>query len=100
MKRKPNGQPGPNVINLKLEDSQPVTCQQCGHDLFQKLTMLRKFSPIQTGRQDGNIIEIAVAACAACGHVDPACLPEGITREPVDAAAETVAAPNQQEGQN
>lgn len=56
--------------NLSLSDSTPMSCDECGHEIFIQGVMLRKFSPLLTGQSKPAIQPIPVFACQKCGHVN------------------------------
>jgi DNA-directed RNA polymerase subunit RPC12/RpoP len=62
-----NNQPNQS-INLK--DSEELTCEECGSDVFEEKLMIRKISKFITGQSQDSIMPIPVIACSKCSHVN------------------------------
>lgn len=65
-------------LNVTLEKTVPVECEECQHQVFQEGVMLRKASKFLTGTAQDAIVPIPVFACAKCGHVNADFLPKGL----------------------
>ena len=50
--------------------STPVTCDECGHTVFENKTFLRRISKIIMASDKDQIVPMPVLACASCGHVN------------------------------
>ena len=63
-------------LNISLDKTQEITCDKCGHTVFQEGLMLRKASKFLTGTTQDALIPLPVFSCAKCGHVNTEFLPE------------------------
>ena len=63
-------------LNISLDKTQEVVCDECGHNVFQEGLMLRKTSKFLTGTTQDALIPLPVFSCAKCGHVNTEFLPE------------------------
>jgi DNA-directed RNA polymerase subunit RPC12/RpoP len=66
----------PVNMNVPLKDTQPIICENCGHNVFVEGLMLRKVSKFVTGTTQDAIMPIPTFACVKCGHVNEAFLPK------------------------
>lgn len=62
-------------INIPLDQTQGVICDECQNEIFIPGFVLRKASKFLTGDTQDNLIPIQVMACASCGHVNKEFLP-------------------------
>jgi DNA-directed RNA polymerase subunit RPC12/RpoP len=62
-------------LNISLDKTKGVICDECGHYAFQEVTLLRKVSRFVTGTAQDALIPIPVFACAKCGHINEEFLP-------------------------
>lgn len=66
--------------NISFDQTLPVECEECGHNMFQQALHLRKASGLLTGTGQTSYIPIPVFACLKCGHVNAEFLPkEGVS---------------------
>ena len=63
-------------LNISLDKTQEITCEKCGHNVFQEGLMLRKASKFLTGTAQDALIPLPVFSCSSCGHVNEEFLPE------------------------
>ena len=63
-------------LNIDLKKTQSITCDKCGHNVFQEGLMLRKANKFLTGTTQDALIPLPVFSCSACGHVNEEFLPE------------------------
>lgn len=63
-------------LNISLDKTAEITCDECGHNVFQEGLMLRKASKFLTGTPQDALIPLPVFSCAKCGHVNIEFLPE------------------------
>jgi hypothetical protein len=56
--------------NINLSEAPYITCDECGHDVFEEKMMIKKVSKFITGAPQDSIVPIPVIACAKCGHVN------------------------------
>jgi uncharacterized Zn finger protein len=62
-------------MNISLDKTTGVTCDNCGNHSFQEVVLLRKASRFITGTAQDAMIPIPVFACSKCGHVNEEFLP-------------------------
>ena len=58
---------GPKIDISKTE---PITCNECGNDMFMTAMKFRKISKLMTGAKADSILPIEVYMCTSCGHVN------------------------------
>lgn len=63
-------------LNVSLDQTLPVECEECGGIVFQEGLMVRKVSGILVGTGKPTYIPIPVFMCAKCGHVNLEFLPK------------------------
>jgi uncharacterized Zn finger protein len=68
-------------LNISLDKTQEITCESCGHNVFQEGLMLRKANKFLTGTAQDALIPLPVFSCAKCGHVNEEFLPEPLKRK-------------------
>lgn len=68
----------PRNINVSLEQTMEVSCNECQCKDFVQVLRLRKASGLLTGQDKPSYIPIPVFACNACGHVNQEFLPQEI----------------------
>lgn len=71
---------GMNVPQPKIDitKSKPITCQECGDDLFIPAMKFRKLSKLLTGTGKDAVIPIEVYMCSGCGAVNTELLPDAL----------------------
>ena len=62
-------------LNISLDKTTGVSCEQCNNNVFQEGVMLRKASRFITGTAQDALIPIPLFACSKCGHVNNEFLP-------------------------
>jgi uncharacterized Zn finger protein len=62
-------------LNISLDKTTGMSCDECGNEVFQEGVMLRKASRFLTGTAQDAMIPIQVFACSKCGHVNEEFLP-------------------------
>jgi DNA-directed RNA polymerase subunit RPC12/RpoP len=62
-------------LNISLDKTKGIFCDECGHQAFQEVTLLRKVSRFVTGTSQDALVPIPVFACAKCGHINEEFLP-------------------------
>lgn len=60
---------------LALSDTTGVTCDECGHTIFEEGLIIRRVSQFLTGTSQPGMIPIPVFACKKCKHVNTEFLP-------------------------
>lgn len=63
-------QPNLSNINLDINQTLPVVCNECGHNHFQQVLIIRKASGLLTGTGKPTYVPIPVFACTKCNHVN------------------------------
>jgi uncharacterized Zn finger protein len=63
-------------LNVSLDKTVAMTCDECGHEVFQEGMMLRKVSKFLTGNAQDGLVPIPVFMCSKCGHVNQEFLPK------------------------
>ena len=57
-------------MNISLDKTTGITCDECWGNAFQEVVLLRKASRFITGTAQDAMIPIPVFACSKCGHVN------------------------------
>jgi hypothetical protein len=68
-------------LNITLDKTSSVTCDECGKDTFKEVYLLRKASRFVTGTSQDALIPIPVFACSKCSHVNDEFLPQQLKRD-------------------
>jgi len=63
-------------LNIDLNKTTPVVCDECNHNVFHEGLMLRKANKFLTGTAQDALIPLPIFSCAKCGHVNEVFLPE------------------------
>jgi hypothetical protein len=63
-------------MNVALKDTTAISCEECGHGVFQEGVLLRKISRFVTGTAQDALMPIPVFACSKCGHVNTEFMPK------------------------
>ncbi len=66
----------PQPINININQTDAITCDVCGNHTFDRVTMLRRVSPLVSPTGQSAIIPIPLFACNACNHVNEEFLPK------------------------
>jgi uncharacterized Zn finger protein len=62
-------------LNISLDKTTGMSCDECSNEIFQEGVMLRKASRFITGTPQDAMIPIQVFTCSKCGHVNNEFLP-------------------------
>lgn len=65
-------------LNISLDKTTPVTCEECGNDTFQQVTFLREVSKFIAGTDQDALIPIPSFACLKCGYVNEKFQPKNL----------------------
>lgn len=68
-------------INITLDKTTPVVCDECGSDVFSEVIFLRKASRFVTGTAQDALVPIPAFACAKCKHVNEDMMPADLVKE-------------------
>lgn len=63
-------------INIDLEQTEGVKCEECDCQIFNHGFMLRKISAVLSPSGEEGLIPIQVFECSSCGHVNPEFIPK------------------------
>lgn len=70
----------PVQVNIPLNKTTGVVCEECENTTFQEALMLRKVSRFLTGDAQDGIMPIATFACIKCGHVNQEFYPKELVK--------------------
>ena len=73
-------QPG---LKVDLSQTTAVSCESCGHDVFVPAFKMRRMSALLSPHGKETMIPMQVFACAKCGHINKAFLPNNIEDDTV-----------------
>lgn len=62
-------------ISVGLENTDAVTCDECGSEVFRPSFLLRKVNALLSPSGKDTLVPIQVFACEKCGHVNEEFLP-------------------------
>ena len=62
-------------LNITLDKTTGVVCEECNNETFQDVLLLRKASRFVTGTPQDALIPISVFACSECGNVNEEFIP-------------------------
>lgn len=65
-------------LNISLDKTTPVSCDECENDTFLQVVLLREVSKFIAGTDQDALIPIPTFACANCGHVNEKYLPKDL----------------------
>ena len=74
MSTKPQ-QPLPQQVNVDISQADDVKCDECGHDVFIPVFMIKKVSAIMSPNGQEIIAPVQVLGCNKCGHVNEEFMP-------------------------
>jgi hypothetical protein len=63
-------------FNIDITQTTPVVCDECGHESFIQVHLMRKLSPILSPTGQSALIPIPVFACANCKHINEDFMPD------------------------
>jgi len=65
-------------LNISLDKTTPIVCDECGGETFNQVTYLRKVSKFIAGTDQDALIPIPSFACTKCGFVNAEFQPKNI----------------------
>ena len=68
-------------MNITLDKTAAVVCDECSGEVFTDGVMLRKASRFITGTSQDAMVPIPVFACSKCGHVNEEFLPMQLRKQ-------------------
>jgi hypothetical protein len=63
-------------MNVNLEDTTEIKCDECGNNTFQQGVMLRGVSRFITMTEQDGVMPIPVFYCIKCNHINEQFLPK------------------------
>lgn len=60
----------PIQMNLQLEQTTPIVCEECGNDAFTRVMFLRRASKFLTGAPQDTVTPIPTFACSKCHYIN------------------------------
>lgn len=63
-------------LNISLDKTTPLVCEECEGQVFQEAILLRKASKFLTGTTQDALVPIPTFVCTKCNHVNSEFLPE------------------------
>jgi uncharacterized Zn finger protein len=70
----------PQQINIPLDKTIGVYCEECESQVFSEGLILRKASKFLTGTAQDSLMPMATFYCVKCGHVNEDFLPQGLKK--------------------
>jgi uncharacterized Zn finger protein len=55
---------------IDLREQPTVTCENCSHEYFKEVIILKKVSRLLTGSSDDTLVPFPTYMCNSCGHVN------------------------------
>mgnify|MGYP001254429603 CR=1 FL=1 len=65
-------------VNVDINQTTGVTCDECQGSIFKEGLVIRKASGLLTGTGQTTYVPIPVFACIKCGHVNGEFLPKQV----------------------
>jgi len=65
-------------VNIGIEDTVAVECNECSSMYFEQALHIRKASGLLTGQPKPSYMPIPVFRCVDCGHINDEFLPKEI----------------------
>jgi hypothetical protein len=72
-------------LNITLDKTVGVICEECGGNVFTDAMLIRKASKFLIGAEQDAIIPIPVFACVGCNHVNDEFMPKSVEPKEEDA---------------
>lgn len=67
-------------LNIGLDKTTPIVCDECGNDTFNQVLKLRKASKFLTGTDQDALIPIPTFECVMCHHINEEFQPKDLTK--------------------
>jgi phage FluMu protein Com len=64
-----------NELTAKVDSAATVTCDSCGHHIFENGLVLKRFSAVSSPTGQEVVVPVEVFKCAKCSHVNEEFLP-------------------------
>lgn len=60
----------PTNLNVGMDQTTPVLCEDCGNETFNQALYLRRVSALLTGTGQPGIVPVPTFICSKCGHIN------------------------------
>jgi hypothetical protein len=67
-------------VNISLDKTTPLVCEECNNETFMQVTFLRKVSKFIAGTDQDALIPIPSFACLECSHVNEEFQPKNLDK--------------------
>lgn len=67
-------------VNISLDKTTPLVCEECSNETFMQVTFLRKVSKFIAGTDQDALIPIPSFACLKCDHVNEEFQPKNLNK--------------------
>ena len=57
-------------LNISPNDTTPIVCEECGHECFRPIVLLRKLSRFISPDGQEHVIPLDSMECSKCNHVN------------------------------
>jgi len=64
----------PSEMNIDISQTEEIVCDECNHNTFQQVFLMRKVSAVIAGQE--SVLPISVFECGRCGHVNELFMPK------------------------
>jgi uncharacterized Zn finger protein len=65
-------------LNVSLDQTTSIACDECGSEAFVQVLFLRKVSRFVIGAQQDGLVPVPAFACNKCGHVNEEFQPKNL----------------------
>lgn len=69
----------PMNLNISLDKTTALVCEECNNETFTQVTFLRKVSKFIAGTDNDALIPVPSFACSKCGHVNDEFQPKNLS---------------------
>jgi uncharacterized Zn finger protein len=66
----------PQHLQVDINQTSEVTCDECGGDVFEQVIKMRKLSALLSPTGKTAYVPMPVFACKKCGHINEEFLPQ------------------------
>jgi len=67
-------------VNISLDKTTPLVCEECSNETFIQVTFLRRVSKFIAGTDQDALIPIPSFACLKCNHVNEEFQPKNLDK--------------------
>jgi uncharacterized Zn finger protein len=65
-------------VNISLDKTAPIVCEECSNETFNQVFFLREVSKFIAGTDQDGLIPVPSFACAKCGYVNEKFQPKNL----------------------